>query len=65
MEPTETIIVKTEVVACDGGDGALGHPRVWLSMEGKRHVDCPYCGRRFALAEGVHPTHAAPAPPPS
>ena len=30
--PTETIHVDDRVVACDGGDGALGHPRVWLRI---------------------------------
>jgi uncharacterized Zn-finger protein len=46
MEPEET--VDTEVLSCDGG-GPLGHPRVYLNMEGKGRIDCPYCGRRFVL----------------
>ena len=49
MEPPETLYVDNEVIACDGGGGALGHPRVWLNMEGKGEIDCPYCGRRFIL----------------
>lgn len=53
MEPAETLIVDSEIVACDGGDGALGHPRVYLNMEGKGQIDCPYCGRRYVLAEGA------------
>ncbi|MDH3582570.1 MAG: zinc-finger domain-containing protein [Hyphomicrobiales bacterium] len=48
MQAPETIDVETETVACDGG-GALGHPRVFLNMEGKGHVACPYCGRDFVL----------------
>jgi uncharacterized Zn-finger protein len=47
MEPEET--VDTEVLSCDGGGGPLGHPRVYLNMEGKGRIDCPYCGRRFVL----------------
>lgn len=39
---------KTEEVGCDGGGGALGHPRIYLPFEGRRHVDCYYCGQRFA-----------------
>ena len=31
-EPFETISVETLQVACDGGEGALGHPRVWLAI---------------------------------
>lgn len=49
LDPPETIEVKDQVVACDGGGGALGHPRVFLNMEGKGQVDCPYCDRRFVL----------------
>ena len=49
-DPPEVVEVDTEVVACDGNGGsALGHPRVFLNMEGKGEVDCPYCGRRFVL----------------
>lgn len=52
MEPTEIIHIETETVACDGGDGPLGHPRVFLHMDGKGQIDCPYCGRRFILDKG-------------
>lgn len=53
MEPVETIYVEKTRVACDGGEGALGHPRVYLNMEAKKYVDCPYCGRRYVLKEGA------------
>ena len=46
MEPPEIVTVDEERVACDGGGGALGHPRVFLRV-GPDGVDCPYCGRRF------------------
>jgi len=52
LEPPETVEVEDEVVSCDGG-GALGHPRVWLNMEGKGEIDCPYCDRRFVLRPGA------------
>jgi uncharacterized Zn-finger protein len=52
LEAPETVEVDTEVVSCDGG-GALGHPRVWLNMEGKGEIDCPYCDRRFVLRRGA------------
>ncbi|MCG8354955.1 MAG: zinc-finger domain-containing protein [Kiloniellales bacterium] len=58
QDPPETIEVESEIVACDGGGGPLGHPRVFLNMEGKGEVDCPYCGRRFVLKAGVaHVAH--------
>ena len=53
QDPPETIEVDSEIVACDGGGGPLGHPRVFLNMEGKGEVDCPYCGRRFVLKAGA------------
>ncbi len=53
MEPTEIIDVDSETVACDGGEGALGHPRVFLNMKGQGQIDCPYCGRRFVLKAGA------------
>ena len=53
VEPPETIEVESEIVACDGGDGPLGHPRVFLNMEGRGEIVCPYCGRRFILKPGA------------
>ena len=52
IAPPETIEVETEIVSCDGGGGALGHPLVFLNMEGRGQVDCPYCDRRFVLKAG-------------
>ena len=52
MQPLETIDVETKTVGCDGGGGPLGHPMVYLSLEGKSAVDCPYCGRHFVLKAG-------------
>lgn len=49
---TEIIEVDQSVVACDGGDGALGHPRVFLRIE-RQSVLCPYCSRLYVLKEGT------------
>jgi uncharacterized Zn-finger protein len=54
IEPPEVIEVEQEIVSCDGGDGALGHPLVWLHMDGNGQVDCPYCDRRFVLVRHGH-----------
>lgn len=48
-EAPEVIEVDTEIVSCDGGGGALGHPKVWLNMKGRGWVECGYCDRRFVL----------------
>ncbi len=50
--PIETIEVDEPSVACDGGEGALGHPRVWLRIV-HRQIFCPYCSRLFVLKDGA------------
>ncbi|MGF1462365.1 MAG: zinc-finger domain-containing protein [Maricaulaceae bacterium] len=49
LEPPETIMVDTPRVCCDGGGGALGHPRVFYDVGADGAVVCGYCGRRFIL----------------
>jgi uncharacterized Zn-finger protein len=49
--PHEIITVDNETVSCDGGGGASGHPRVFLTMNDHGFVDCGYCGRRFTENE--------------
>ena len=49
----ETIEVETTRVMCDGGGGALGHPRVFLEMGDEDFVECGYCDRRFVLKKGA------------
>ena len=43
------IVVDQKRVMCDGGGGALGHPRVWYDMGEDDFVECGYCDRRFVL----------------
>ena len=47
-DETAPIIVHERNVACDGGEGPLGHPRVWLRIAG-HEVVCPYCSRHYVL----------------
>ena len=48
IEAPETEIVDTMRVACDGGEGALGHPRVWLMIDSEKGwVECGYCDKKF------------------
>ena len=50
----ETKIVDSYKVSCDGGEGALGHPRVYLQIPTEHGwVECPYCDCKF-----VHKDHA-------
>ncbi len=48
----ETIKVTENKVACDGDGGALGHPRVYLTLGKDGKIDCPYCDRLFILKDG-------------
>lgn len=53
MQPFEVIEVETTQVACDGGGGPLGHPRVYLTLSKEGEIECPYCSRRFVLKQGA------------
>jgi uncharacterized Zn-finger protein len=55
MEAPETIEVDETRVSCDGGGGALGHPRIHLNLGDGGLVDCPYCGCRFVLGDNASP----------
>ena len=52
-KPVETLEAEKKTVACDGGDGPLGHPRVFLRMGNDNQVECPYCGRLFIYRQRV------------
>lgn len=50
-KPTEIIEATTRTVACDGGNGPLGHPRVYLNFGTQREILCPYCSRLYRLSD--------------
>ncbi len=33
-------------VSCNGGGGALGHPKVYIAFKEGKAI-CPYCGKNF------------------
>ena len=47
----ETIEVTSPEVACDGGGGPLGHPRVYLHIDHDKgdSITCPYCSRTYVM----------------
>ena len=52
MKPFELIEVQHLQVACDGGGGGLGHPKVFLQIdEEKGRIVCPYCSRTYVLRQ--------------
>jgi len=63
MQPFETIYVDDTIVACNGGGGALGHPRVYLNLSVEGKVECPYCSRLFI--RGATPQSEAKPPTPA
>ena len=64
MQPFETILVDSTVVACNGGGGPLGHPRVYLNLSAEGKIECPYCSRLYVL-RGKADGHVAETPPAS
>lgn len=38
---------EADQVACDGGNGPMGHPVVWYSFDSNDVVECMYCDRCF------------------
>ena len=46
---SEVVIVTKRRVSCDGGGGALGHPKVFMDMGQGTEVECKYCDRIFRL----------------
>ena len=50
IDAPETQTVTSWKVACDGGEGALGHPRVWLTIPVETGwVECGYCDKRYVI----------------
>lgn len=48
IEAPEIEVVSTWRVCCDGGEGALGHPRVYLTVpHDTGEVECGYCDKKF------------------
>lgn len=46
----ETEVVRAWKIACDGGEGALGHPRVWLQIpHDTGFVECGYCDKKYVI----------------
>ncbi|KAJ8395256.1 hypothetical protein AAFF_G00034580 [Aldrovandia affinis] len=40
--------VGARVVSCDGGGGALGHPKVYINLDKETKIGtCGYCGLQF------------------
>ncbi|WP_138381034.1 zinc-finger domain-containing protein [Luteithermobacter gelatinilyticus] len=47
----DIVLVDDHRVSCNGGEGPLGHPLIYLEMAGRKEVTCPYCSRKFVTRE--------------
>ncbi|KTW29163.1 hypothetical protein T552_01120 [Pneumocystis carinii B80] len=47
IENTPIRFSKQSVVSCNGGDGSLGHPKIYINLNKNEPVSCGYCGIRF------------------
>lgn len=57
IDAPETEVTSQWRVACDGSEGALGHPRVWLQIAPEiGFVECGYCDKRFVHVDFADPT---------
>nr|CAG4642254.1 EOG090X0NBY [Eurycercus lamellatus] len=46
--------VESRIVACNGGGGPLGHPKVYINLDKPGNHICGYCGLRFVKPEDHH-----------
>ncbi len=53
----DIVMVQSSRVACDGGGGALGHPKTYLEMGEDTQVRCKYCDRVFRLDPTAKAAH--------
>jgi len=65
QEHPEILLVPEHMpqVSCNGGGGALGHPKVFYTFDGQDEVVCGYCDRLFTKkhVEGAKPLKSAVA----
>lgn len=49
------------MVACDGGGGPLGHPKIFINTDKPQICTCTYCGLPFANEHHRHHLESLPA----
>lgn len=47
VDDREVVITDAMYVRCDGGNGPLGHPVEFMTLEKDGQTICKYCGRRY------------------
>ena len=49
VNEVEPIEIDGNHVFCDGGDPALGHPKVYINLDKPGSHTCGYCGLRYVM----------------
>eukprot|EP01132_Coremiostelium_polycephalum_P003596 gene3596-4478_t len=57
IHQVKPIEVEGRGVGCDGGNGPLGHPMVYINLDGNEPQACGYCGIRFVQKHHHHHHH--------
>ena len=57
VDDREVVVTPHMHVRCDGGNGALGHPVEYITLERGAEAVCKYCGRHYVHVS--HPEAAA------
>jgi uncharacterized Zn-finger protein len=47
VDEREFVVTPHMYAVCDGGNGPLGHPVEYLTLEKGGQTVCKYCGRRY------------------
>jgi uncharacterized Zn-finger protein len=47
VDGREVVVTPHMHVRCDGGNGPLGHPLEYMTLEKDGFVICKYCDRRY------------------
>jgi len=47
IDEVPPVEVTERVISCNGGGGALGHPKVFINVDKPGIHSCGYCGLRF------------------
>ncbi|CAK0761467.1 NADH dehydrogenase (ubiquinone) Fe-S protein 6 [uncultured Gammaproteobacteria bacterium] len=53
MQSPQTIEVDSDHATCNGGGGALGHPKVTIALAQKGQGWCSYCNQHFKIKAGA------------
>jgi uncharacterized Zn-finger protein len=63
VDGREVVITDRLYVRCDSGEGSLGHPVEYMTLEKGGETTCKYCGRRYVHTSASAARALQPEPP--